>query len=255
MTSPPDKLFRNGLENYRKPAPVSAWDRIESGLDHKRNNRMWMKIAAGLLLLIAAGTMLWNQDHNDIASAKTENKNVIKNEEIHDELSQSGTGEKMESNVKQYKEVDDDQFATNGLESKGKVETAKQISQPIASVIPENKPDEVAINKVDEPEDVVAGTNAVAEMELETNKDKANNVTDSRGTNIVYSAKEVNSKFLKPGASPEATMEKKTTSGFQKVLDKAFELQNEESLLAELREKKNEWLSINIPSKQRETNK
>src|SRR6187399_693471 len=38
MTSPPDKIFREGLGQYQKKAPPSAWDRIEKNLDQKKNN-------------------------------------------------------------------------------------------------------------------------------------------------------------------------------------------------------------------------
>ena len=74
MTSPPDKLFRQGLEHYQKPAPGSAWERIESGLDRKRNRIPWLKIAAGLLILIASTTVIlqFNRTDTSIATVSKE---------------------------------------------------------------------------------------------------------------------------------------------------------------------------------------
>ena len=69
MTSPPDKLFRQGLEHYQKPAPGSAWDRIESGLDKKKHKSPWFKIAATLLLLMVASFVIWQLNEADTAVA------------------------------------------------------------------------------------------------------------------------------------------------------------------------------------------
>ena len=62
-------------------------------------------------------------------------------------------------------------------------------------------------------------------------------------------------KFIKQKVTPEATPEKKNTSGLQKVIDKAVELTNERTVYSDLREKKNEWLSFNNLSNKTETNK
>jgi len=65
MTYIPDPLFRNGLEHYRKAAPASVWDRVEAGLDRKRRRSIWLKVAAGLALLMATSTVLWQYDQTD----------------------------------------------------------------------------------------------------------------------------------------------------------------------------------------------
>jgi len=78
---------------------------------------------------------------------------------------------------------------------------------------------------------------------------------DSRSTTISYSADMVNERFIKKECVAEATPEKKNASGLQRVIEKAIDLKNDESLIGDLREKKNEWLTINYPAKKRETNK
>jgi len=83
MTSPPDKLFRQGLEDYQKPAPGSAWERIESGLDRKRNRIPWLKIAAGLLILIASTTVIlqFNRTDTSIATFSIES-DIVSSEQL-----------------------------------------------------------------------------------------------------------------------------------------------------------------------------
>ena len=83
----------------------------------------------------------------------------------------------------------------------------------------------------------------------------ADAASDIKRSNITYTAEEVNAKYLKKESTAEATPEKKNTSGLQKVIDLALDLKNEGSVLGDIREKKNEWLSFNIPSNKRETNK
>src|SRR5687768_3169555 len=87
MNQQPDKLFREKLESLGRPAPVSAWSRVEAGLDKKKDKSLWLKIAASLLALAVAAVFLWTshsaeQTTNRVATnpAKTQ-KPVLKKEE------------------------------------------------------------------------------------------------------------------------------------------------------------------------------
>src|SRR5687768_7921253 len=86
MTSQPEKLFRDKLESFQRPAPAAAWDRIEAGLDKTSNKNLWMKIAAGFLLLSVAAFILWptttlkttelaNTKNNSVPKIEPEQKN------------------------------------------------------------------------------------------------------------------------------------------------------------------------------------
>src|SRR5688572_251240 len=82
MTSQPDKLFRDKLENFQRPAPAAAWERIESGLNKNHTKGLWMKIAAGLLLLAISVFLLWPSASTEISqpvSVVPQNKAVEKN--------------------------------------------------------------------------------------------------------------------------------------------------------------------------------
>jgi hypothetical protein len=63
---------------------------------------------------------------------------------------------------------------------------------------------------------------------------------------IVFSAQEVNEKYLTKNAETEATSEEKESSTLKKVLDKAYDLTHNQDPIGELRQKKNEILAMNF---------
>ena len=77
MSYNPDPIFRDGLNGYRKAAPPSAWERIESGLERKRQKNMWLKIAAGLFLILSTSILLFQHDQTDsVVSTNSEETSV-----------------------------------------------------------------------------------------------------------------------------------------------------------------------------------
>ena len=130
------------------------------------------------------------------------------------------------------------------LSSQSAVAIQKSVT-PIESIQTETaEPDEKRIEPA-----------GLSKVEITTEISMTDNASDSKRTNITYTAEEVNAKYLKKESTTQATPEKKNTSGLQKVIDLALDLKNEGSVLGDIREKKNEWLSFNIPSNKRETNK
>jgi hypothetical protein len=268
MKSPPDKLFRDSLEHYSKPAPASAWERIESGLDRKRNRSPWMKIAAGFLLVVATSVLLWQQNQrvsNDQAAKVAE----LSNEDELKQVDALAPGS-LQSEVDSLKSLQLKSIVERSRNNQTHVETEnlpvveRSRNEPSGSSghravgrgQSEKPMEEVQIMLVDVPDAKIKEELAtIAQVEI-TNEMAANEiVSETNRTNITYSSEQVNAKFLKQVPAPDATPEKKNTSGLQKVIDRALDLRYEESVLADLREKKNEWLSLNIPSKQREINK
>ena len=257
MTSPPDKLFRDGLGQYQKKAPPSAWDRIENNLDQKKNHFPWMKIAAGFILLIAASFMIWQQDQ---ATPEFSQETSVGSEQLAEnnhepsdpnrESSVVSREEKVEDNPSQKSEPNPvDAMMTSSPQSK--VSSLKsQISNAQAVNIKdkENTP-------IIEADEIMADPAPIAQVETGSEITSHEIVAESKRTNFTYSVDEVNAKFTKQDPAPDATSEKKNTSGLQKVIDRAIDLTREESVLADLREKKNELLSFTILSEKRETNK
>ncbi len=226
MISQPDKLFRNKIENFQLQAPVAAWKRIEAGLDKTSYKWLWMKIAAGLLLLSVAAFILWptntsisKQQLTNINNATPKTEGVRKTNS--ETIVPSVTSEQdiVQKNVTPKNRIVEKVKPVLVTESN---EAAKEnISVPII-----------------EPTEIVPLTQVAV---IVTNSDEP---TVSR--TIVYSAEEVNLKYLRKKLPIEATTEAKKTSGIQKLMGLAYNLKNTDSGLGDLRQKKDEILALNF---------
>lgn len=252
MTSPPDKLFRDGLGEYQKPAPSSAWDRIETNLDRKQPKTPWMiiRIAAGIILVMALTISLW-PDHEteaEIASTEIENVDPTANTDPYAIQAPETITEREAPAPPSTGQV------VSTPTSQSKTKTQNNIpSSPIAKtelavtkeVIPTKTESEVKVIHV---EPVVATT--------ETNNPALDiEIAETKRVSITYSAEQVNARFLKKDLPTKATSEKKNTSGVMKVIDTALDFKNDASLISELRERKNDLLTFNLPNKTRDTDK
>ncbi len=292
MTSPPDKLFRDGLEHHHKAAPASAWDRIESGLDKKKHKSPWFKIAATLLLLMVASFVIWQLNEADTAVATELQEIGSRRQEAVNSRQSSVDSSQLNSIVERSRNnqldivqknlpVGERTRAERSRSSRNEPSRNSRQSAVFSRQSAVYSPQSTVYHQqsaVYSPqsadssekalapnESQLAVTNQPVELSIEptsiTREDITNEIfiadeaTDSKRTNIMYTAEEVNAKYLKKESTAQATLEKKNTSGLQKVIDLALDLKNEGSVFGDIREKKNEWLSFNIPSNKRETNK
>ncbi len=251
MTPQPDKLFREALENFNKPASASAWDRIENGLDHRRPNGIWWKIAAGMLLLIAASFIFW--PHPAAAPSITLN---------HDDENKSTDKSKIPIASSSEIPVVASVPATHVEFIPDKKIKSKSVHN--RSIIKDDLVDiENVPNEINEEEPVVTASAPIeiidpepeiedASVTVSTSKDVAD---ETPGRNMKYTAQEVNARFIKKSVTPEATPEKNSASGIKKVIDVAIGLKNNDSLISDLRQLKNEYLTINFPDKKRDPTK
>lgn len=286
MTSPPDKLFRQGLEHYQKPAPGSAWERIESGLDRKKHKIPWFKIAATLLLMMVASFVLWQFNETDPSVATiskesssgnliTDTISSVATDESRDKIRESAvvspqsavrsaahTSTPLSARIPPIaKHLQRDSSQQFGAQHRSRQnhnvysETAVSSQQSAVSSEKALTSNESQLAATTEPTEANMEPITLAQDNITTEISIADAALDSRRTSITYSAEEVNAKYLKKESTTQATPEKKNTSGLQKVIDLAIDLKNEGSVLGDIREKKNEWLSISMPSNKRETNK
>jgi hypothetical protein len=73
---------------------------------------------------------------------------------------------------------------------------------------------------------------------------------------IVYTAEEVNAKFLRKKSPSEATVSPEKSSGIQKLMGLAYTLKNPDNGIGDLRQKKDEILALNfLSTKEDKTNK
>lgn len=284
MTSHPDKLFRDGLGAYQKKAPSTAWDRIESGLDRKRTLSPWLKIAAGLLILIATSIviLLSTKNNKQLAIGKMQgessNQLPITSQEQKNNMQDAitsplGVGGKNATGKMQNPK-------SNHLPSRGWGQNGNKQELVYRQLPGGSKSGQLAVgSRPSVGSDQILNNNFTSGLDKEVIASQENadpmksipvtlvedEITDemsapvaqaqSERANLSYTVNEVNARFLKKECPADATSEKKNASGIQKVVAVALNIRYEESLVGELREKKNEWLSINTSPKKRELNK
>lgn len=272
MTQPPDKLFHDGLQQYQKTAPSSAWDRIESSLDRKRKRTPWMKIAAGLLILLATSAIVFQLSQPDIpkttmSSGSTET--IVGDTSHTSDVRRETIDVRRETLSSQQSTISNRQLTMGNKESAGNSRQSSIGSQQLAAVgelydkaeHSRSNHEQSSVSSLQSPLFSLQSTVYSLQSDSLTQVDTANEIAiadaapAAKGTSISYSAVEVHAKFLKKELRSDATPEKKNTSGFQKVIALAMDLKTEGTVLGDLREKKNDLLSFNASNEKRELNK
>lgn len=261
MNQQPDKLFRDKLESFSRPAPASTWDRIDAGLDKKNNTRgIWWKAAASLLLLVVAGYILWSVLHNSTAPSpqlvdKPQPAEIIPQEiketipapdstpkqstDIYTE-SVTPSAQKTEAKVSDKKN-DTEQPQQNKNIVTPPVEDAVMQQELVAETIPQPSAEETPAIAIVETPDVAA-----------TQHERV--VSTQQNITLVFSTDETDN-YLNKNFSEEATDEEQKPSTFKKLLKKAQDLKNNQDPVGELRQKKNEILALNFKNEKRGQNK
>lgn len=227
MTSQPDKLFRDKLENFQRPAPVGAWSRIENNFARPAHKFLWLRVAAGIALLAAATLVLWPAGETETELVKTPDENPVKKyptPQLADKTSET-TEETVKSKTEPAASVQTTVTFT-------KNEKHSPVQQPTVQ-------DSVLIITVPETKEFLA----------ELVQPEATALTSQT---IVYTADEVNAKFLKKKLPPEATPDVPEASGIQKLIGLAYAAKNSDAPLAELRQKKDDLLAQGFSKKKGE---
>ena len=257
MNQQPDKLFRDKLESFSRPAPASAWDKIEAGLDKKNNTGgIWWKVAASLLVLVVAGYILWSVLHNSTAPSQQlvntdkqqpEQSIPPKNTEqitAPDATPKTDTDIYIEPVTQPVKKTESK--ATN----KYKEEPPQTITtQPVddAATQPQLVAETTAPPAEEVPAIAIVETPDVAATQHERLVDTQQIIS------LVFSADETDN-YLNKNLSPEATDEEQKPSTFKKLLKKAQDLKNNQDPVGELRQKKHESLALNFKNEKRGQN-
>jgi hypothetical protein len=230
MTSQPDKLFHDKLENFQRPAPASAWDRIEKNTSKPVYKLVWVRIAAGVALLAAATVLVWSSGNDPDRVAETKDQPVVTPVDTVQQLQvkKESLGQNQKQPTRKIETIPQAKFNTPPI---AKVETPAEKSAQTLK-------DSVLITTPDEPKVRVA--EVAISQPIETS------------TTIVYTSDEVTSKFLKKKLLPEATSENQDASGIQKLIGLAYAAKNSEAGLADLRQKKDDLLALNFGKKKGE---
>lgn len=229
MTSQPDKFFRDKLENFQQPAPSGAWDRIESNLTRPSYKLVWVRIAAGIALLAVTALVWWPSETTKTEIAITKENVAVKKDtqqpdQAKAELTEEAVKQKTESIV--------------APKITSTITVAKIENEPAPKTISVDQ-DSISINPVPQTQELIA---------VATHPEK----NEPTSKTIVYTAEEVNSKFLKKKLPPQATSENPEASGIQKLIGLAYAAKNSEAPLGNLRQKKDDILALNFGKKKGE---
>ena len=252
MNQQPDNFFREKLENYQKPAPPGAWDRIELSLKKNKNIYGWWKIAAAasLLLLGSLGYLLWHNkvenSNQPMAQMRTESQPSspeIKNnkpQQAQDLLNQELKNDKASS-----PEVPLLRKETSGKKDKDqKINIARDSEKKVTVPVEPKETTSDEINKV-----ITLSIPTVAQIEH-----KAEPVSKAQRITLKFSVDETD-EYLDKNTLAHATSDGKKSSTFKKLLKKANDLKSNQDPFGDLREKKNEILALNFKNEKRGQNK
>jgi len=252
MNQQPDKLFREKLKGYQKPAPAPAWEKIAAAQPKKNDNGLWLKIAASLLLLAIATYLLWPK--NDTIGTQQNILTETSKEQPGDiTVPQHKQDQKALTEVNVQNELIAKLEKPSSKKRTVKRTTLKEEQLPEVTIAQKTNPELAeALPIAEEINKVVPVTEsvetAIAEAQF-TPAQATENIT------LVFTANEVN-EYLDKKALAQATSDEKKPSTLKKLLKKANDLKNNQDPFGELRQKKNEILALNFKNeKQRGQNK
>ena len=255
MNQQPDKLFRDKLENHSRPVSINAWNRVEAKLDKKNHKGLWLRIAASLLIVAISGFIIWKlttrpAEENLAETIEKVKKNVPSAEVTHSQ--EDKTSEKQLSVGKGNK---------TGVQPS----PSDRITPPRKKGVPSPQEEKdvvtqesIPVNEESLPETLIAQEQPVIEenVVVASTQNSENVSPKKEAVTIVFTADEVNDKYLDKKSLEEATSGDKKPSTLRKLLDKAYDLKNNEDPFGDLRQKKNEILALNFKNdKQRSENK
>lgn len=246
MNQQPDKLFRDKLQSFQTPAPSGAWNRIEANLDKKNDKILWFRIAASLLLVAIAAWLLWPA--NSIKTPQPELAGKTKKQET------VSPEKKKEEQIVSPTPVQENKIARK--ETAPRKQTVSKQQEPVKeealNMDVSTNETSIAQNTSVENNEGVNTQNVSTPVETQTAVVAA---TQPQKVKIIFSADEVNTKYLDKKALADATSEEKKSSTLKKLLDKAYDLKYNQDPFGDLRQKKNEILALNFRTdKQRKEN-
>jgi len=249
MNQQPDKLFREKLEGYQKPAPASAWEKIAAAQAKKNNKGPWLKIAASLALLAVAGYFLWSV--NNTSNTRPDTITDAAKEPVQTSVPRDNSPktEIAENNIDKVSVAKTQPSAKRKLPNK---ESIKREKIEHAAIIEETNVNDQSLQSTtsvaNETQPPIIQQSSIVESQI-TEEPVVQNIT------MVFTAADVDG-YLDKKALAEATSEEKKSSTLKKLLKKANDLTSNQDPFGELRQKKNEILALNFRSeKQRGQNK
>lgn len=246
MNQQPDKFFRQKLNAYQQSAPQGAWNRVSQNL-HKNRRVLWMRIAAAIVFLIASAAILYPVVNDNIAEPLAENKT---GENERDPMITHPSAEDEKDSAAQTIPLKQPHAPRHEEPVKRKHRAEKNPQSPKNISTLSTQEEKPADARVSIAHDIADGT---PEEKFIEDRPEVHSARNSKNVTIIFSAEEVNEKYLVKNDETEATSQEKESSGLRKLLDKATDLTTNQDLIGDLRQKKNEILAMNFRNEKQKT--
>mgnify|MGYP000651519786 CR=1 FL=1 len=241
MNQQPDKLFHEKLHGYSQPVSSGTWNRISEIACRKTGPNFRIRIAATVLLLVTSGIFFYPALRKKAADPLSGNKGFPENQKRAEVKSHSANNAQVDPPVDRMHHV---------MEDAARLPVVTQANDGTrADRVPVNDQENaVSIINLPDDHDMENSSSLVfTQPPLKEHTSKAKNIK------IVFTIEEVNEKYFGKIKDAEATPVAKETSGIKKLLDKAYELKNNQDLLGDLRQRKNEILAVNFKNEKERT--
>lgn len=246
MNQQPDKLFRDKLHDFRRPVSANAWSRVEQQLEKKHNKLIWLKIAAAVLLVV---TSVFVISTNEWFDGNNNNRISVRNHRAGQQDENARTDRKKDFSPKDSATHNEPTSAKKKGVVKEKVEKTKEAKKVQRKTTRQNDVHAIDNSLLTEVKEVTIDSVDMEHHHTAIDDNSPNTLAtanNAHGRKFVYAANEVNEKYLNKNSLADATDEKKKESTLKKVLDKAYDLKNNQDPIGDLRQMKNEILAMNF---------
>lgn len=241
MSDQPDKLFREKLYGYERPVPARAWSQVSANLKGARSAVWWRSVAA-ITLFCVAGLAIYplsRRSQSEIAQPVTKPA---------DETASPLVMQRPENKQDPRKEAHKPAVTPPALSEAQPVKKTTPVGQTSPAMPPSKKADNIVddLPMSDSPApEPVAHIDQIPHTPTEQIHDQVDASTRKHVT-IVFTAAEVNEKYLSKTHQADATSGDQETSRLKNMLEKAYDLTHNQDPIGDLRQKKNEILAMNF---------
>ena len=262
MNQQPDKIFRDKLQSYQQPVPSRTWNRVSQNLTNDNRRIVWLRVAAAVLVVITSGVFLYPVFQGSTDTPLSENIIKPKNPEpavvipvpqdtpppkYNDH--KSGDASAQRDRRTQGEERNQRPVITEERAITKETVVTKETPTPYNDD-QDQAPPLAKLKNIEVIPELMADEMRSPEPEVPAS---ALDEPNRKSLTIVFTTDEVNQKYLSKKENTEATQETKDASGLKRLLDKAYDLKNNQDLIGDLRQKKNEILAMNFKSDKQET--
>ncbi len=242
MNQQPDKLFQEKLQGYQRPVRPEAWKRVSANLEGSKSGNFWLRIAAALIVLAVAAVFILTGENAHLPANIARKVEPVKKE--HPENPETDQSRKEASSSKAETQITDINTIPRrkNARSPSRKQTLGSQQEPSLNQEADARAE---ISQTEKKEEQAAQELQPGQWTVQHEPVAQAEKVEAR-VKIVFTAEEVNEKYLDKKDLAEATPENKKSSSLRKLLDKAYDLKHNQDPLGELRQKKNEILAFNF---------